>query len=83
MDDLDMQLYEAAKEFKRRDFVASICNSYVLGHIEGFSETYQKALKIMEKCGKVINAGVKVGSMNQKMGELLRIAEERRMLVSI
>ena len=46
-------------------------------------ETYQKALKIMEKCGKVINAGVKVGSMNQKMGELLRIAEERRMLVSI
>lgn len=31
-------------------------------------ETYQKALKIMEKCGKVINAGVKVGSMNQKMG---------------
>ena len=46
-------------------------------------ETYQKTLKIMEKCGKVINAGVKVGSMNQKMGELLRIAEERRMLVSI
>ena len=46
-------------------------------------ETYQKALKIMERCGKVINAGVKVGSMNQKMGELLRIAEERRMLVSI
>ena len=46
-------------------------------------ETYQKALKIMEKCGKVINAGVKVGSMNQKMGELLRIAEERRMMVSI
>ena len=46
-------------------------------------ETYQKALKIMEKCGKVINAGVKVGSMNQKMGELLRIAEERRLLVSI
>ena len=40
MDDLDMQLYEAAKEFKRRDFVASICNSYALGHIEGFSETY-------------------------------------------
>ena len=39
-------------------------------------ETYQKALKIMEKCGKVINAGVKVGSMNQKMGELLRIAEK-------
>lgn len=47
MDDLDMQLYEAAKEFKRRDFVASICNSYVLGHIEGFSETYQKALRIL------------------------------------
>ena len=46
-------------------------------------ETYRKALKIMEKCGKVINAGVKVGSMNQKVGELLRIAEERRMLVSI
>ena len=47
MDDLDMQLYEAAKEFKRRDFVASICNSYVLGHIEGFSKTYQKALRIL------------------------------------
>ena len=46
-------------------------------------ETYQKALKIMEKCGKVINAGVKVGSMNQKICQLLRIAEERRMLVSI
>ena len=46
-------------------------------------ETYQKALKIMEKCGNVIKAGVKVGSMNQKTGELLRIAEERRMLVSI
>ena len=48
-----------------------------------FAAGIQKALKIMEKCGKVINAGVKVGSMNQKMGELLRIAEERRMLVSI
>ena len=46
-------------------------------------ETYQRALEVMERCGKVINAGVKVGSMNQKMGELLRIAEERRMLVSI
>ena len=46
-------------------------------------ETYQRTLEVMERCGKVINAGVKVGSMNQKMGELLRIAEERRMLVSI
>lgn len=36
MDDLDMQLYEAAKKFKRQDFVASICNNCVIGHIEGF-----------------------------------------------
>lgn len=46
MDDLDMQLYEAAKKFKRQDFVASICNNYVIGHIEGFCESYQKALRI-------------------------------------
>lgn len=46
MDDLDMQLYEAAKKFKRQDFVASICNNCVIGHIEGFCESYQKALRI-------------------------------------
>ena len=44
-------------------------------------ETYQKALEMMEQCKKVINAGVKTGKMNQKAGELLKIAEERGMLI--
>lgn len=44
-------------------------------------ETYRKALEMMEQCKKVINAGVKTGKMNQKAGELLKIAEERGMLI--
>ena len=35
----------------------------------------------MEQCKKVINAGVKTGKMNQKAEELLKIAEERGMLI--
>ena len=44
-------------------------------------ETYRKALEMMEQCKKVINAGVKTGKMNQKAEELLKIAEERGMLI--
>ena len=44
-------------------------------------ETYRKALEMMEQCKKVINAGVKTGKMNRKAGELLKIAEERGMLI--
>ena len=37
-------------------------------------ETYQKALEVMKRCGRVIDAGVVIGRQNRKMKELLEEA---------
>ena len=39
-------------------------------------ERYREALELMSRCGKVINAGVRLGSCNRKMVELIKAAEK-------
>lgn len=44
-------------------------------------ETYQKAVEVMKRCGKVIDAGVVIGRQNRKMKELLLAAQESGCLI--
>ena len=46
-------------------------------------ETYQKAIKVMDRCKKVINAGVTIGSQNQKVEELIERARKKKYLLVI
>lgn len=39
-------------------------------------ERCREALELMSRCGKVINAGVRLGSCNRKMAELIKAAEK-------
>ena len=39
-------------------------------------ERYREAPELMSRCGKVINAGVRLGSCNRKMVELIKAAEK-------
>ena len=38
-------------------------------------ETLERALAVMKRCRRVINAGVTVGACNRRMGELVRAAD--------
>lgn len=38
-------------------------------------ETFERALMVMRRCKKIVNAGVTVGACNQRMGDLLKAAE--------
>lgn len=40
--------------------------------------TVKKAMDVMERCGKVINAGVVIGRQNQKIEEVLKRAGEKK-----
>ena len=46
-------------------------------------EAYQKALKDMEACDTVIDAGVKIGTMNRRVADLLEAAREAGKLQSL
>ena len=41
-------------------------------------EAVKKAMDVMERCGKVINAGVVIGRQNQKIEEVLKRAGEKK-----
>ena len=40
------------------------------------SGTYEKALQLVKRCGSVINAGIRTGSCNARLVELLKEAEK-------